>query len=182
MRSSHSSFGRGLIFCRRPARPQPCGAIVLTSCESRKTASSKPNPEFTADQTNLSSSADYINRPHRLARLQGVLSTRHTPLRNDQCALHVLLAPRVGHGGDRSYLLVGTGKGALGASHVNYRHGADRCSVAGSGGGSGSLKILAGVLVHRATRPQERQSVLFRVVVAGLGTLCVDSTLTLSQT
>jgi hypothetical protein len=80
---------------------------------------------------------------------------------------------------------VGTGKGALGASHVNYRHGADRCSVAGSGGGSGSLKILAGVLVHRATRPQERlQSVLhvFRVVVAGLGTLCVDSTLTLSQT
>jgi len=72
------------------------------------------------------SSADYINRPHRLARLQGVLSTRHTPLRNDQCALHVLLGSGTG---DRSYLLVGTG-----ASHVNYRHGADRCSVAGTGG------------------------------------------------
>ena len=52
------------------------------------------------------SSADYINRPHRLARLQGVLSTRHTPLRNDQCALPVLLGSGTG---DRSYLLVGTG-------------------------------------------------------------------------
>ena len=43
-----------------------------------------------------------INRPQRLARLQGVLSTRHkrhTPLRNDQCALHVLLGPSTG---DRS--------------------------------------------------------------------------------
>ena len=174
MRSSHSSFGRGLIFCRRPARPQKAlwsnCADESQPCESRKTASSKPNPEFTADQTNLrlvgtlcvdstdpfanlSSSADYINRPHRLARLQGVLSTRHTPLRNDQCALHVLLGSGTG---DRSYLLVGTG-----ASHVNYRHGADRCSVAGSGGGSGSLKILAGVLVHRATRPQVSASLCF---------------------
>ena len=35
----------------------------------------------------------------------------------------------------------------------------------GRGVGAGSLIILAGVLVHRATRPQ-RQSV-FRVVVAG---------------
>ena len=141
-------------------------------CESRKTASSKPNPEFTADQTNLSSSADYINRPHRLARLQGVLSTRHTPLRNDQCALHVLLGSGTGDSrkGQVVHLLVGTG-----ASHVNYRHGADRCSVAGSGGGSGSLKILAGVLVHRATRPQERQSVLFLIrvqVVAGRYLVC----------
>ena len=117
------------------------------------------------------SSADYINRPHRLARLQGVLSTRHTPLRNDQCALHVLLGSGTG---DRSYLLVGTG-----ASHVNYRHGADRCSVAGSGGGSGSLKILAGVLVHPAgRRDRSGASLCFVWVVAGryLGTLCVDST------
>ena len=40
----------------------------------------------------------------------------------------------------------------------------------GLGGGAGSLKILAGVLVHRATRPQ-RQSV-FRVVVAGRYLVC----------
>ena len=38
------------------------------------------------------------------------------------------------------------------------------------GGGSGSLMILAGVLVHRAARPQ-RQSV-FLVVVAGRYLVC----------
>ena len=38
------------------------------------------------------------------------------------------------------------------------------------GVGAGSLIILAGVLVHRATRPQ-RQSV-FRVVVAGRYLVC----------
>ena len=43
-----------------------------------------------------------------------------------QCARHDLLGSGTG---DRSYLLVGTG-----ASHVNYRHGADRCSVAGTVG------------------------------------------------
>ena len=69
-------------------------------------------------------------------------------------------SPRVGHGGqvvlEVLVPLVGTG-----ASHVNYRHGADRCSVAhgvaGTGVGSGSLIILAGVLVHRATRPQRQR-------------------------
>ena len=50
------------------------------------------------------------------------------------------------------------------------------------GGGSGSLIILAGVLVHRATRPLRNRCVaVFRVVVAALilvGTylMCVDST------
>ena len=78
-----------------------------------------------------------------------------------------------GHGGQ---VVVARGHGE--ASYTNYRHG-DRTtragvdhvvwlnSVAGTGDGSdgglgaGSLKIPAGVLVHRATRPQ-RQSV-FRV-------------------
>ena len=93
-----------------------------------------------------------------------------TPLSDDdQCALHVLQGPGTG---DRSYLLVGTG-----ASHVNYRHGADRCSVAGTGGGAGSLKILAGVLVHRATRPL-RGSVSCG---SGWSVPCVSIQLTLSQ-
>ena len=55
------------------------------------------------------------------------------------------------------------------------------------GGGSGSLIILAGVLVHRAMRPLRNRCVaVFRVVVAALiewlvGTLCVSIQLTFSQ-
>ena len=33
--------------------------------------------------------------------------------------------------------------------YANYRHGADRSSMALMGVGAGSLKILTGVLVHR---------------------------------
>jgi hypothetical protein len=60
---------------------------------------------------------------------------------------------------------------------VNYRPGADRCSVTGTGVGAGSLKILAGVLVHRATRPL-RGSVS---CVSGWSVPCVSIQLTLSQ-
>jgi hypothetical protein len=67
--------------------------------------------------------------------------------------------------------------GAWEAGHVNYRPGADRCSVAGTGVGAGSLKILAGVLVHRATRPL-RGSVLRG---SGWSVPCVSIQLTLSQ-
>ena len=67
--------------------------------------------------------------------------------------------------------------GAWEAGHVNYRPGADRCSVTGTGVGAGSLKILAGVLVHRATRPL-RGSVSCG---SGWSVPCVSIQLTLSQ-
>jgi len=67
--------------------------------------------------------------------------------------------------------------GAWEAGHVNYRPGADRCSVAGTGVGAGSLIILAGVLVHRATRPL-RGSVSRG---SGWSVPCVSIQLTLSQ-
>ena len=57
-------------------------------------------------------------------------------------------SPRAGHGGQ---VVIARGHGE--ASHANCRHGAGRCSMAGSGVGAGSLKILTGVLVHRVTRP-----------------------------
>ena len=60
---------------------------------------------------------------------------------------------------------------------MNYRPGADRCSVAGTGVGAGSLKILAGVLVHRAARPL-RGSVSCG---SGWSVPCVSIQLTLSQ-
>ena len=69
------------------------------------------------------------------------------------------------------------GHGTWEAGHVNYRPGADRCSVAGTGVGTGSLKILAGVLVHRATRPL-RGSVSRG---SGWSVPCVSIQLTLSQ-
>ena len=52
-----------------------------------------------------------------------------------------------------------------------------RCSVAGRGGGAGSLKILTGVLVHRVTRPL-RGSVSCG---SGWSVTCVSIQLTLSQ-
>ena len=63
------------------------------------------------------------------------------------------------------------------AGYANYRHGADRCSMAGTGGGGGSLKIFTGVLVHRVARPL-RGSVS---CCTGWSVPCVSIQLTLSH-
>ena len=81
-------------------------------------------------------------------------------------------SPRAGHGGQ---VVVARGHGKAG--YANYRHGADRCSMAGMGVGAGSLKILTGVLVHRVARPL-RGSVSCG---SGWSVPCVSIQLTLSQ-
>ena len=71
-----------------------------------------------------------------------------TPLSDDdQCALHVLQGPGTG---DRSYLLGARG----GQLYELPARGPIDVVRLGRGVGAGSLKILAGVLVHRATRPR----------------------------
>ena len=95
--------------------------------------------------------------------------TAHPPTQRSVCSS---CSPRAEHGGQ-----VVTARGHREASYANYRHGADRCSMAGMGVGAGSLKILAGVLVHRATRPL-RGSVSCG---SGWSVPCVSIQLTLSQ-
>ena len=146
------------LLCNTPAKPLRCPCA--RDCNSYPTDSS-------ATPLGRLLSADYINRPHRLARLQGVLSTRHTPLRNDQCALHVLLGSGTG---DRSYLLGGTGRPVMRTTGT----GADRCSVAGTGGGGRILENPR----RWVSPPSDATAVtapvcpVFRVVVAGRYLVC----------
>ena len=107
---------------------------------------------------------------HSRSHIGGSLNT------NTQCALHLLLGPGTGNSEQVVDARGGTcvpvtcelrGTGAGSAVDV-YLYG---WNTGGAwGGGSGSLMILAGVLVHRAARPQ-RQSV-FLVVVAGRYLVC----------
>ena len=65
-------------------------------------------------------------------QIQGCYSTRHTPLRRSVCSSR---SPRVEHGGQ---VVIARGHGE--ASHANCRHGAGRCSMAGTGGGGRILE------------------------------------------
>ena len=91
-----------------------------------------------------------------------------TPLSDDdQCALHVLQGPGTG---DRSYLLGGTGRPVIRTTGT----GADRCSVAGTGGGGRILEN-----PRRCVSPPSDATAVtvpvcpvFRVVVAGRYLVC----------
>ena len=102
---------------------------------------------------------------HSACNYRGCYSTRHTPLR--QRSVCSSCSPRAGHGGQ---VVVARGHGMAG--YANYRHGADRCSMAGTGGG----RILENL--HRCVSPPSGATAAWQCFVRYwlVGTLCVDST------
>ena len=100
-------------------------------------------------------------------QLEGCYSTRHTPFsRRSVCSS---CPPRAGHGGQ---VVVARGHGE--ASYANCRHGAGRCSVAGTGGGGRILEN-----PRRCVSPPSDATAVtapvcpvFRVVVAGRYLVC----------
>ena len=152
-------------------RKRPLTWLFRSPCESRFTVNTVPCVSI---QLTLSQEISSWPRPtvhsgpqHSACNYRGCYSTRHTPLR--QRSVCSSCSPRAGHGGQVVSDIVARGRGMAG--YANYRHGADRCSMAGMGVGAGSLKILTGVLVHRVTRPL-RGSVSCGTVVAGRYLVC----------
>ena len=84
---------------------------------------------FEASTLTVSSMRRRPQKPQRLARNYWGAIAHGTPLSDDeQCALQVSQGPGTG---DRSYLLGGTGRPVIRTTGM----GADRCSVAVTGGG-----------------------------------------------
>ena len=77
--------------------------------------------------------------------------------------------------------MIAWGHGKAGYMYANYRHGADRCSMAGMGVGAGSLK-------HRCVSPPSGTTAAWQCFVrytplcSGWSVPCVSIQLTLSQT
>ena len=129
------------LLCNTPAKPLRCPCA--RDCNSYPTDSSATPLGRLVSRRPLQTTSTGFNG---LRDYRGCFSTWHTPFRRRSVCSSS--SPRAGHGGQ---VVVARGHGKAG--YANYRHGADRCSMAGMGVGAGSLKILTGVLVHRVTRP-----------------------------